>query len=61
MGVQRYETKILLIVSWEGEFTLDGERKFRGPIPTDLFSWGGVVIRRELCFTMKTNDLNRSS
>jgi hypothetical protein len=61
MGVQRYETKILLFVSWEGEFTLDGEREFRGPIPADLFPLGGVVIGRELCFTMKTNNLNLSS
>jgi hypothetical protein len=37
MGVQRYETKILSFVSWEGELTLDGEREFRGLIPTDLF------------------------
>jgi hypothetical protein len=37
MGVKRDETKILLLVSWEGEFLLDWEREFRGPISTDLF------------------------
>lgn len=36
MEVHRYhETKILLFISWEGEFTLEEEREFRGP--TDLF------------------------
>jgi hypothetical protein len=61
IGIQRYETKFLLFVSWDGEFTGDGEREFRDSIPTDLFPWGGVGIGREFCFKMKTNDLNRSS
>jgi hypothetical protein len=57
MGVQKYETKILLFVSWEGEFIWDGKREFRDSNPTDLFPWGGVGIVREFCFKMKTKQM----
>jgi hypothetical protein len=50
-----------LFVSWEGKFTLDREREFRGSILIDLFPWGGVVIGRKFFFNMKMNNLDRSS
>lgn len=33
--------KFPFFVSWKGEFTLYGEREFRGPIPTNLFHGEG--------------------